>query len=72
VIEGACRHLVKDRLKRTGMTWTRIGAQAVLNLRSIAISDRWKDFQNRRIQAETERLYPQRHILNNQEWASAG
>ena len=22
VIEGACRHLVKDRLERTGMNWT--------------------------------------------------
>ena len=35
VIEGACRHVVKDRLERTGMSWTRAGAQAMLNLRAI-------------------------------------
>ncbi len=26
VIEGACRHLVKDRLERTGMRWSASGA----------------------------------------------
>jgi hypothetical protein len=26
VIEGACRHLVKDRMERAGMHWTRAGA----------------------------------------------
>ncbi len=28
VIEGACRHVVKDRLERTGRHWTIPGAQA--------------------------------------------
>ena len=27
VVEGACRHLVKDRLEQAGMRWTRRGAQ---------------------------------------------
>ncbi len=35
VIEGACRHLVKDRLERTGMRWVSNGAQAMLNTRSL-------------------------------------
>ena len=35
VAEGACRHLVKDRMERTGMRWTVRGAQAKLNLRSV-------------------------------------
>jgi hypothetical protein len=30
VAEGACRHLVKDRLEQTGMRWTVEGAQAML------------------------------------------
>lgn len=46
VIEGACRHLVKDRLERTGMKWVVEGAQAMLTLRSIKASNAWEDFQN--------------------------
>ena len=29
VIEGACRHLVKDRFERAGMRWSVNGAQAM-------------------------------------------
>ena len=35
MIEGACRHLVKDRLERTGMRSSTEGAQAMLSLRSL-------------------------------------
>ncbi len=34
VAEGACRHLVKDRMERTGMRWLPSGAQAMLDLRA--------------------------------------
>ena len=30
VVEGACRHLVKDRMERAGMRWHPDGAQAML------------------------------------------
>ena len=69
VIEGACRHLVKDRLERTGMTWTKVGAQAVLHLRSISIGGHWKEFQEHWVKSETQRLYPHRRVLNHYEWA---
>jgi hypothetical protein len=36
VIEGACRHLVKDRMAITGARWSTAGAQAILWLRVIA------------------------------------
>lgn len=39
VIEGACRHLVKDRLERTGMRWSASGAQAMLSLRCLKASN---------------------------------
>ena len=38
VIEGACRHLVKDRMERAGMHWTLEGAQAMLDVRSVWIA----------------------------------
>jgi hypothetical protein len=47
VIEGACRHLVKDRLERSGMRWTLHGAAAMLNLRALRQSSYWNEFQQR-------------------------
>jgi hypothetical protein len=41
VIEGACRHLVKDRMEITGAKWRLPGAEAVLRLRALRSS---KDF----------------------------
>ncbi len=38
VIEGACRHVVKDRMERSGMRWTLPGAQAMLGLRCIYLA----------------------------------
>ena len=35
VIEGACRHLIKDRMDITGARWSLKGAEAVLHLRSL-------------------------------------
>lgn len=63
VIEGACRHLVKDRMERSGMRWTIDGAQAMLDLRSTAINDQWSAFQIHRIQTENHRLYPEHQLL---------
>ncbi len=38
VIEGACRHLVKDRMDITGARWGLDGAEAVLRLRALRTS----------------------------------
>jgi hypothetical protein len=43
-VEGACRHLVKDRLERTGMRWTLAGAEALLRLRAVYVSDDVTDY----------------------------
>lgn len=59
-VEGACRHLVKDRMERAGMHWTAGGAQAMLDVRSIFVSGHWDDYQSYRIERETESLYPHR------------
>jgi len=57
VIEGACRHVVKDRMELSGMRWTVDGAQAMLYLRSIYLNGNWKEFDEHRIQAEQNTLY---------------
>ena len=38
VIEGACRHLIKDRMDITGARWSLAGAEAVLCLRALRSS----------------------------------
>ena len=38
VVEGACGHLVKDRMEQSGMRWTKTGAQAVLDLRAVRMA----------------------------------
>lgn len=71
VIEGACRHIVKDRLERTGMNWVVAGAQAMLDLRCIFLCDKWDEFIAYRIEKETERLYPYRDTLEPTPWSVA-
>jgi hypothetical protein len=44
VIEGACRHGVKDRMERAGMHWTPRGAQALLRLRCVLKSSSFNNY----------------------------
>ena len=44
VVEGACGHLVNDRLEPSGMRWTKTGAQAVLDLRAVRINGHWERY----------------------------
>ena len=64
VVEGACRHLVKDRMEQTGMRWRIAGAQAILNLRAIYVNDDWEAFHDDRIRTEQRELYPYMSHLN--------
>jgi hypothetical protein len=41
VMEAACKTLVTQRLKQSGMIWTNQGGQAILTLRSLIQSNRW-------------------------------
>lgn len=59
VAEGACRHVVKDRLELTGMRWTLHGAQCMLHLRAIYLNDDWDEYLEFYIEAEQARLYTQ-------------
>jgi len=56
--EGACRHLIKDRLERTGMRWSVDGAEAVIQLRATELSGDWEAYWHYHIAAQRRRLYP--------------
>ena len=65
VIEGACRHLVKDRMERSGMRWRLSGAAPMLMLRAIHVSNHWDTFQAQRIKSDLQRLHPNRHLIQS-------
>jgi len=67
VAEGACRHLVKDRMELTGMHWRVPGAQAMLDLRAVHLNDEWDAFQQHRIEHEHRRLYPYRSLVQRKQ-----
>lgn len=61
VIEGACRHLVKDRMDVTGARWSLSGAEAVLRLRALRSSqdfdEYWTFHETREYERNHQALY---------------
>ena len=58
VIEGACRHLVKDRMDITGARWGLERAEAILKLRSLKISGDLAAYLKFHFDEEHKRHYP--------------
>ena len=56
VIEGACRHLVQDRLGITGARWGLASAEAVLRLRALNTNGDWDDYWRFHLQKERQRM----------------
>lgn len=57
VIEGACRHLIKDRMDLTGARWSLKGAESILRLRSLRSSNDFDDYWLFHLQQEFQRNY---------------
>ena len=57
VIEGACKHVIGDRMCGTGMRWEFEGAQPMLDLRVTKLNNQWAEFIQYRIKDEQNRLY---------------
>jgi len=57
VIEGACRHLVKDRCELSGMRWSQQGTEHLLHLRAVAENDDWDAYHRFRKRQRHTRLY---------------
>ena len=55
VIEGACRHLVKDRMEVTGARWSVGGAEAVLRFRSLWVSGDFEGYWRFHLAQEHQR-----------------
>ncbi|MFI5987906.1 ISKra4 family transposase, partial [Streptomyces sp. NPDC051555] len=57
-IEGACRHLIGDRLEITGARWGLDGAEAILKLRALKDNGDFQAYWRHHLAREHERLYP--------------
>jgi hypothetical protein len=62
VIEGACRHLIGDRLDITGARWGRVGAEAVLTLRAVISNGDFEEYWRFHLDHEHQRLYAARQL----------
>jgi hypothetical protein len=58
VIEGACRHLIADRLSLGGARWGLDGAEAVLTLRAVIANGDFEEYWRFHLECERQRLYP--------------
>jgi hypothetical protein len=65
VIEGACRHLVQDRMGITGARWSLKGGEAVLRLRALYTSGDLKEYWAFHKQRELERNHL-RHFADHE------
>ena len=64
IIEGACRHLVKDRMDLTGARWSLNGAEAILKLRAIHSNGDFDDYWTYHLVRERQRTHQSRYAEN--------
>ncbi len=57
VIEGACRHLIKDRMDITGARWGLDGAEAILKLRALRSNGDLDDYLRFHLAREQQRIH---------------
>jgi hypothetical protein len=58
VVEGACRHLIGDRLDITGARWGLQGAEAVLTMRAVISNGDFDGYWRYHLARGHQRLYP--------------
>ncbi len=61
VIEGAVRHVVRDRMDVTGARWSVDGAEAVLKLRAVRTNGDWDAYWRHHLAQERKRIHESRY-----------
>jgi hypothetical protein len=61
VVEGACRHVVKDRMDLTGARWSVDGAEAVLKLRALRSNGDFDAYFLWHLDQERQRIHESRY-----------
>jgi hypothetical protein len=71
VIEGACRHLVKDRMDITGARWGLAGAEAILRLRALTSNSDFDEYWAFHLRQEHKRIHETRYQHHRGQFALA-
>ena len=61
IIEGACRHIVKDKMDITGARWGLEGAEAILKLRAVIANGDFDAYWAFHLRREHERIHHARY-----------
>ena len=61
IIEGACRHIVKDSMDITGARWGLEGAEAILKLRALIATGDFEAYWRFHLRREHERIHHARY-----------
>jgi hypothetical protein len=61
IIEGACRHLVADRMDITGARWSIAGAEAILKLRAVRTNGDFDTYWRYHLGQEHQRVHRARY-----------
>ncbi len=62
VIEGACRHIVKDRMDITGARWGLEGAETILKLRALRANSDCSPYWQFHLAQERSRAHESRYL----------
>ena len=62
IIEGACRHLVKDRFDITGARWGLAGAEAILKLRALKANGDFDTYWHYHLNQERHHIHKARYL----------
>jgi hypothetical protein len=61
IVEGGCRHLVKDRMDLTGARWGLTSAEAILKLRAITTNGDFDEYWQYHLQQERQLVHHARY-----------
>jgi hypothetical protein len=61
IVEGACRHLIKDRMDITGARWGLAGAEAILKLRAIIANGDFEEYWQHHLARERHHVHEARY-----------
>jgi hypothetical protein len=61
IVEGACRHLIKDRMDITGARWGLAGAEAILKLRAIITNGDFEQYWRFHLTQERHHVHEARY-----------
>ena len=62
IVEGACRHLIKDRMDITGARWGLAGAEAILKLRALKANDDFEEYWRYHLHQERHHVHEARYL----------